>query len=45
MYEDRRVWVGATASVGYQVLIYFKKYLPLNRFITALDAEGRLLDE
>ncbi|MCZ6679203.1 MAG: BrnT family toxin [Candidatus Poribacteria bacterium] len=44
-HEDRWLWVGRTAQGRILAVIYSEEELPLYRFITAFDAEGRWLDE
>ncbi|MBI1930563.1 BrnT family toxin [Candidatus Poribacteria bacterium] len=44
-HEDRWMWVGQTAQGRILAVIYSDEDLPLYRFITAFDAEGRWLDE
>ena len=44
-YEDRWIRIGATASGRILAIVCSEEDLPLYRFITAFDAEGRWLDE
>ncbi len=44
-HEDRWMWIGATAGGRVLALVYSEEDLPLYRFITVFDVEGRLLDE
>ena len=44
-HEDRWIWIGATASGRVLSIVYSEEDLPIYRFITAFDAEGRWLDE
>ena len=44
-HEDRWIRIGETASGRVLAIVCSEEDLPLYRFITAFDAEGRLLDE
>ncbi len=44
-HEDRWIRIGATASGRVLAIVCSEEDLPLYRFITAFDAEGRLLNE
>ena len=44
-HEDRRMWIGTTASGRVLAIIFSDEDLPIYRLITAFDAERRLLHE
>ena len=44
-HEDRWIRIGATSRGRVLAIIFSEEDLPLYRFITAFDAEGKWLDE